>query len=564
MAVATRSKPGLAAGVRRYAEGVVNGDVIAGNLVHLACERHLRDLEHGHERGLRFSARAAEDAFEFFGFLKHSKGEWSGEPFELQPWQEFIIGSIFGWKREDGRRRFRFAYVEVPRKSGKSTMSAGVGLYLFLADGEAGAEVYSAATKRDQARIVHSEAIRMVQASPFLSSKIKVFKDNLHIVGTASKYEPLGADDDTMDGLNVHGAIIDELHAHKTGGVLSKLDTATGARRQPLIFAITTAGYDRNSVCWQQRTYASNVLKQIADDDTVFGYIATLDEGDDWQAPGNWAKANPNLGVSVKLDDLTRKAEKARLLPSEQNSFMQLHLNVWTQSSVRFIDMHAWDACADPVDADALKARTCYGGLDLSSTTDLSALALVFPVDEDTLDVLAHFWLPEDDIRERSIRDGVPYQEWADRGYLTLTPGNVIDYSFIRARVLDYAATYEMVELAYDPYNAMQLVLQLQDELGTERLVPVRQGFLSLSPPTKELQKRVLGRRIRHGGNPVLRWNADNLMVVRDATDNLKPDKQKSTQRIDGMLALIMSIDRATRHEGGGSSVYNERGLITL
>ena len=546
--------------VTAYAEAVLADQTPAGQLVKLACARHLRDLEAGEDRGLVFDRAAAQRAIDFFGFLKQSKGEWAGQSLTLEPWQAFIVGSIFGWKRADGLRRFRTVYIEVPRKNGKSTLSAGVGLYLLVADGEPGAEIYTAATKRDQARIVHGEAVAMVKASPALSGRVAALKDNLNIVATRSKYEPLGADADSMDGLNVHGAIIDELHAHKTRNLWDVIETATGARRQPLIWAITTAGWDRHSICWEVHDYGAKILSNVIHDDTLFAYVASVDEADDWRDERVWAKANPNLGVSVKLDDLQRKAEKAKELPSAQNAFKQLHLDIWTEQAKRWLNLSVWDACEER-ERPNLAHQPCYGGLDLSSTTDLSAFALLFPRDDGIVDVTVHFWLPEESLRRRVERDRVPYDVWAQAGYITLTPGNVIDYDWIRAEIQRDAERYQINEIGFDPYNATQIVTQLQGD-GLE-LVPVRQGFLSLSPPTKEMEKRILGKTIRHDGNPVLRWMISNVAIDQDPAGNIKPAKDKSTERIDGVVAMIIALDRLARGDNG-RSVYDERGILAL
>jgi len=545
-----------------YARSVVSGTTVAGRLVRLACERHLWDLETGHERGLTFDIERAQHALDFFGFLKHSKGEWGGEAFKLQPWQEFIIGSLFGWLRKDGKRRFRVAYHEIPRKNGKTTLAAGVGLYLFCADGEPGSEVFTAATKRDQARLSHGEAARMVKASPMLRSKIGVFKDNLHIERTNSKFEPLGADADTMDGLNIHGAIVDELHAHKTRAIWDVLETATGARRQPLIFAITTAGFDRNSVCWEWHDYSTKILDGIIEDDTVFTYIASLDEGDDWTDQSTWAKANPNLGVSVKIDDLQRKCDKAKEMPSAQNAFLRLHLDMWTEQNERWMPMDKWDECGKVlVIPEELQGRLCYAGLDLSTTTDISALVLCFPDDEGGCDVLPYFWVPEENIMQRSNRDRVPYDLWARQGYIKTTPGNVIDYDIIRRDINQLREQYDINKIAIDRWNSTQLQTQLDGD-GFE-IVPTGQGFASLSAPTKHLEKLVFEKSLRHGANPVLRWMVSNVAIQQDAAGNIKPAKDKSTERIDGVVAAVMAIDQMTRH-GDETSVYDTRGVITI
>src|SRR5512139_2609270 len=331
-----------------YIENVLSGRQVACKWVHLAVERHVKDLDTGAERGLTFDQTEAKKAIAFFSLLKHSKGEWAGQIIDLEPWQQFILWVLFGWKRADGTRRFRAAYQEIARKNGKSTMGAGIGLYLLAADGEPGAEIYSAATKRDQARITHLEAVRMVRSSPMLKRRIRTFRYNLNIENTASKFEPLGADADTTDGLNIHGAIVDEIHAHKTREMWDKIDTATGARRQPLMFGITTAGYDRQSLCWTLNEYSKKVLDRVIDDDTFFGLIYTLDDGshggdpDDWQDETTWIKSNPNLNVSKKIDDLRRKCQRATEMPSAQNSFLRLELNVWTQSETKWMPIEHW------------------------------------------------------------------------------------------------------------------------------------------------------------------------------------------------------------------------------
>lgn len=326
----------------QYARDVVGGKVVACKWVRLACERYFHDLKHGHERGLYFDREAAERKLHVTSLLKHSKGQWAGEYFHPEPWQSFIDWNVFGWKRADGMRRFRTQFEEVARKNGKSTRGAATGIYLAFFDGEAGAEVYSAATKRDQARIVHGEAIRMIKKNPTLKKYIKIYKDNLHMESTASKYEPLGADSDTLDGLNVHGAIVDELHAHKSRDTLDLLETATGSRRQPLMVIITTAGMDRQSICFEKHQYTQKVLEGWKDgsflDDAWFGIIFTIDEGDDWRDESCWIKANPNLGVSKKLEDMQMKAKRAERMPAAQNSFLRRELNVWVQGESKFME----------------------------------------------------------------------------------------------------------------------------------------------------------------------------------------------------------------------------------
>ena len=554
--------PNVLAGssVTAYAEQAAARLISVGDQVRLAAGRHLSDLEHGHERGLRFDAEAAAQAVSFFAQLPHVKGEWArgGGRLVLAPWQEFIVGSLFGWVRADGARRFRTAYIEVARKNGKSSLGAGLGLRLAFFDREPGAEVYCAATKRDQAKIVWGDARQMVVQTPGLRERVRAYVGNLHSERTGSKFEPLGADADSMDGLNIHAAIVDELHAHPNRKIVDVIETATAARRQPLIVYLTTAGYDRHSVCWQTHQYAGNVLAGTLLDDTFFAYVAALDEGDEWTDEGCWSKANPNLGVSVKLDDLQRKRDRALQVPSEQQAFRRLHCNEWTESSSRWLSLADWDANA--VAPEIAPGASCYGGLDLASTTDLAALVLDAPRDG-VHHWLARFWLPAEKLRQRVDRDRVPYDVWAREGLITLTGGNVIDYDRIRADIADLAGRYRIRELAYDPWNASQLITQLQSE-GLN-CVPLRQGYPSLTAPTKELETLVLSRRIRHGGHAVLRWMAGNVVVEQDAAGNIKPSKARSTEKIDGIVAAIMALARAAAN-GQGESVYEHRGLLVL
>lgn len=553
-----------------YIDGVRSGEIVTGKLVRLAVERHVNDLERGAERGLRWDADAAELAVEFFGLLSHSKGRWAGQPFALEPWQAFVVASLFGWKRADGYRRFRTAYIQVARKNGKTTMLGGVGLYLLVADREAGAEVYSAATKRDQARIMHGEAVRMVKASPSLRARVRAYRDNLHVLATGSKYEPLGADADTMDGLNVHGALVDELHAHRHRDLWDRLETATGARSQPLMIGITTAGDDETGLCWELHEGARRVLEGLSEDDALFGYVAEPDEGDDWKDPTTWAKGNPNLGVSVTREDLEAQCNSAANRPASQNAFRRFRCNQWVRQRSRFIDLDAWTACAGDLEPAELvvrnEGRLGYGGLDLSARTDLTAFVLAFPgEDGDPIDVVAWHWIPEERVGVLEDVTQMPLRRWIDEGFLEATPGDVVDLEFIRQRILELAEAHSIAEIAFDRYGALWVYPQLQND-GLN-MIAMGQGFVSMNPATAELEARVLARTVRHGGNPLLRWQADCLEVRTDPAGNVKPvkpDRKRASKRIDGMVALIMALDRATRREDPGPSVYEERGILSL
>jgi phage terminase large subunit-like protein len=558
----------------QYVDDVLSGKQIACRWVRLACERHRRDMETAEVRGLYFDETAAKTAIAFFSLLKHSKGEWAGRPVILEPWQQFVVWSIFGWKRiEDDTRRFRTAILEVARKNGKTTMAAGIGLYLLIADGEPGAEVYSAATKRDQARLSHGEATRMAKASPQVRREVRVYKDNIHIPDTASKFEPLSADYDTLDGLNVHGALVDEIHAHKTRDVWDLLETATGARRQPLMFGISTSGHDRQSLFFDQHEYTIKVLEGVIVDDSWFGIIYTIDkrhdsdpesvQDDDWEDETNWIKANPNLGVCKKWDDMRRKARRAKEMPAALNAFLRLELDVWTQAETKWINLDHWRACGQAVDELGMRGRICYGGLDLSSTTDVTAWILVFPpqAEDDLYRVLCRFFIPEESMRERVRRDRVPYDAWVRQGFIAATPGNVVDYDFVLHQIAEDLEAFDVHQGAFDRWGAAHIQSQLMEMGGEDFLVQFGQGFASMSAPMKELEKLILGHQLAHGNHPVLTWMADNLVAREDPAGNIKPDKEKSREKIDGMVALIMALDRATRHEPPKRSVYEERGL---
>lgn len=532
--------------VTAYARAVVAGDSPACRLAILACERHIRDLEHGADRGLVWRPEVAAHRIGFFPtFLRHSKGEWARKPVELSPWQCFCVGSVFGWKRADGTRRFRTVYQELPRKNGKSTTLAGIGLDCLICDGEEGAEIYATATKRDQARIIFDEAKRMVQASPDLSALIRRYKLNLSVDHTSSKFEPLSSDDRTADGLNPHVVLVDELHRHKSRALLDVMDTAIGSRRQPLIWIITTAGDDSpESVYNSENDYAIKVLEGVIEDDGHFAFITTIDKDDAWDDPIAWAKANPNLGISVKLDDLTRQARKAARNPSALDAFKRLRLNVRTSDASKAIDMEVWNRnTRGRFDPDRLGRMRCWAGLDLSSKVDMTAYVKLFEPDQDNImRIAARFWMPSETLEARADQDRVPYRQWVDEGWIEATSGNIIDHAEIKAAVIGDLDKHELVNVGFDPWNATQLATEC-NEHGVNMMEFI-QGLRSYSEPTKELQALLLSHRLDHGDNPVLRWCASNLAVQRDKNDNWMPHKAKSTGRIDGMTALIMAIGR--------------------
>jgi phage terminase large subunit-like protein len=535
----------------QYAHDVKNGVVPACVWTKLSVERHLRDLRDAKQRGLYFDAEAAADAIEFFGFLRHSKGEWAGTPIELAPFQQFRFWVLFGWKRTaDNMRRFRTCYVSEARKNAKTTEAAGVGLYLLDADGEPGAEVYAAATKRDEAKLCWVEAQRMVEQSPELSRRILHARasDSLYVPDTYSKFVPLGRDKDGTHGLNVHGGIIDEYHRHPNSETFDALDTGTGSRRQSLIYIITTAGTDTYSACGQMEAYAKDVLRGTVTDDAFAAFIYTLDEGDDWLDEATWVKANPNLGVSVKADDLRRGIERAKRVPSAQNAFLRLHMNIWTAAESRWFGVGEWEKCGGVL--PKLERRQAFGGIDLASTQDMTAWVLVFPHDADTgYDVTAHFFLPLETAKASTY--WADLEQWARDGWLTLTDGNYTDYGFIRERVLKDAAKYDITEIGYDRYNCGNLPIELANE-GLE-MVEVLQNY-TLSNPSKLLETLIGERLINHGGNPVLAWQAANVQLKWGPNEVMRPvkDRKQPEKRIDGIAALVTALERAMHADIAG------------
>lgn len=507
-----------------------------------------------------FDHAAADRVCKFFElFLTHTTGEFAGRPFILEPWQRYLLRRLFGWKRPDGRRRYRRAYFEIPRKNGKSTFAAGIALYLLNADGEHGAQIFSAAADKEQASIVFGEAKKMVDASPQLSARCATLKTSIFVADTASSYRVLSKDAPTKHGLNPHGVVIDELHALPNRELFDVLTTAQGARRQPMTVMITTAGYDRNSVCWEQHDYACKVRDGIIDDPNILVAIYTAGERDDWREPATWRKANPNLGVSISEEFLAEECKAAQESPARENTFKRLYLNIWTEQATRWLAIEVWDEGAQPV--PNVIGQPCWGGLDLSSVSDLTAFVAVFRGDgPGQIDVLAKFWVPKDNAEQRARRDRVPYPRWIREGLITATPGNVVDYDYIRRDLGEFASRYQLKACAYDPWQAMQVVTKLKDD-GLP-MVEHRQGFASMSNSTKTLETKVLGRLIRHGGHEVLRWMIGNVVVDQDAAGNLKPTKRKSQERIDGAVALIMAL--GISETDAGTSVYDNRGLVVL
>ena len=511
---------------------------------------------------------AADYAVMFIESLCHTKGTWAGKPFELIDWQEQIIRDLFGVLKPNGYRQFNTPYIEIPKKQGKSELAAAVALLLLCGDGEERAEVYGCAADRNQAKIVFDVAVDMVRFCPALSKRVKILESQKKItyLPTNSSYQVLSADVANKHGFNTHGVIFDELHTQPNRKLFDVMLQGSGdARMQPLYFLITTAGNDTNSICYEVHQKAIDIAEGRKVDPTFYSVIYGAAEDEDWTDPKVWKKANPSLGITVGIDKVKAACESAQQNPGEENAFRQLRLNQWVKQSVRWMPMDKWDACAFPVSEDDLEGRICYGGLDLSSTTDITAFVLVFPPldEEDKYYVLPYFWIPEETLDLRVRRDHVPYDLWERQGTLMTTEGNVVHYGYIEKFIEQLGERFNIREIAFDRWGAVQMVQNLEGMGFT--VVPFGQGFKDMSPPTKELMKLVLEEKIAHGGHPVLRWMMDNIFIRTDPAGNIKADKEKSTEKIDGAIATIMGLDRAIRcGNDTGASVYDSRGLLFI
>jgi phage terminase large subunit-like protein len=518
--------------------------------------------------GSNYNKASADYAVMFIENLCHTKGTWAGKPFELIDWQEQIIRDLFGTLKPNGYRQFNTAYIEIPKKQGKSELAAAVTLLLTCGDGEERAEVYGCAADRQQAAIVFDVAADMVRMCPALSKRVKILASQKRLIYTPTNsfYQVLSAEAYSKHGFNIHGVVFDELHTQPNRKLFDVMTKGSGdARMQPLYFLITTAGTDTHSICYETHQKAKDIIAGRKIDPTFYPVIYGADESDDWTDPKVWKKANPSLDITVGIDKVKAACDSAKQNPGEENAFRQLRLNQWVKQAVRWMPMEKWDKCAFSVDEDELEGRVCYGGLDLSSTTDITSFVLVFPPldDEDKYIILPYFWIPEDNLTLRVNRDHVPYDVWERQGFLQTTEGNVVHYGFIEQFIERLGERFNIREIAFDRWGAVQMVQNLEGMGFT--VVPFGQGFKDMSPPTKELMKLVLEQKIAHGGHPVLRWNMDNIYIRTDPAGNIKADKEKSTEKIDGAVATIMALDRAIRcGNDHGASVYDERGILFI
>jgi len=509
----------------------------------------------------------ADRAVTFISNLRHTKGKWAGKKFELLPWQEQIIRDIFGVVKKNGKRQFSTAFVEIPKKNGKSELAAAVALYLLYADNEASAEVYGAAADRQQASIVFDVAKQMTEQSPALMRRSKIMSAQKRLVNHSNQgfYQVLSAEVGTKHGLNVSGLVFDEIHAQPNRHLYDVLTKGSGdAREQPLFFIITTAGNNKESICYELHLKARDIINGQKADPTFYPVIYGLEESDDWTDEKSWYKANPSLGHTVTIEKARQWFNEAKDNPAEENNFKQLRLNMWVNSEVRWIPENVYDKCGGAIDFEALKGRECYGGLDLSSTSDITAFVLVFPpiTEDENYIIYPHFWLPEDTLELRCRRDHVMYDVWKRQGFINTTEGNVIHYGFIEKYIEILNEIYNIKEIAVDRWNATQIIQNLEDNSFT--MVPFGQGYKDMSPPTKEFYKLLLEGKISHGGNPVLKWMAGNVVVETDPAENIKPTKKKSIEKIDGIVAAIMALDRCIRNANKQKSAYENRGLLVL
>lgn len=550
-----------------YARKVVAGKILAGRPVRLACARHVRDLRERKASGLVWDLARVEAAIRFFRELLVLE---DGSAFELLPFQEFIIGSVFGWYAPDGTRRFRTAYIEIGKGGGKSPLAAGVGLYGLIVDHEAAPEIYAAAVTREQARIVFKDAYRMVEAEPELAELVERQVGSLTIKQRSAVFRPVSSEHRGLDGLRVHVGLIDELHEHPTSIVVDKIRAGTKRRRNALLFEITNAGWDRTSVCWHHHEYSLRVLEGTIDNPTWFAYVCALDEGDDWHDPKVWIKANPGIRAGLPPRRyLSEQVNEAVGMPSKENIVRRLNFCQWTEQEERWLDMDAWSGSGAGADVGPDVLGPCVAGLDMGSTQDLTAFVMVSEPDDDGfVRVLPRFWIPEETLSAkgsgRTEQDRLRLLEWTQRGLITATPGNVVDYDLIEESILADAERHQVREIAFDRWGVTQLVTHLRDALGEDRVIDFAQTMAAMSAPSKDLEKLIVEGKLLHGGNPVLQWMASNVAIRYGPDGQVKPDRARSREKIDGIIALVMALGRLRAKRDGGPSVYEERGLVRV
>ena len=547
----------------QYAQDVVNGDILACKWVVLACQRHLNDLEKSKtaDFAYRFDEKKAARIVRFTQNLKHTKGKWAGQNIELEPWQIFILASVFGWvDKKTGLRRYRKCLIIVPRKNGKSLFAAAVGLYMLVADGEAGAEIYAGATSEKQALEVFTPARLMAQRQDFKSYyQVDIQKKNINVLKTASRFEPLIGK--PGDGASPSCSIHDEYHEHPTDEQVDTMETGMGAREQPLLFIITTAGDNLAGPCFAMKQDVENILEGHFENDEFFGIIFTVDDGDDWTSEDALVKANPNYGISVGAEFLKSRQRDAIASARKQGIFKTKHLNLWVSARSAFFNMQKWKECTRDIKLDDYRGRDCYVGLDLASKKDIAALEMLFPVSDDEYVRFGKYYLPEGTV---NAPENEHYRTWVREGYITETPGDITDFNYIEDDIVEIASMFQVVNLAYDPFQATMLVANLMNR--NLPVVEYKQTVLNMSEPMKTLEALTLAQKIHHDGCPVMSWQMSNVTARVDKKDNVYPNKDRAENKIDNPGALIMAlgcliVDQAT---GGGSSVYEERDMLWI
>jgi phage terminase large subunit-like protein len=513
--------------------------------------------------GERFDEQAADDAIEFVETCcHHVEGRWAGQLLRLEEWQRALFGCLFGWKRADGSRRYREALIFLPRKNSKTTMGSAIVCVVAYTDNEPGAKLYSTAAEREQARICFEITAGMIRLEPDMLSRAEIFKYSVVFHGGAGSYKALSAEAGHKHGLNPHLVINDELHVHPTKDLTVAMGSGMGARRQPLLIHLTTSDFERpGSICNEMHDYASKVRDGIIVDSSFLPIIYEASRDDDWTDAATWYKANPNLGISVSRDFIARKCQRAQDTPAEENEFKRLHLNIRTEQAVRWLPMEKWDACEVVCDDEELLGKPCMGGLDLAATSDITALVLLFDLDNGVRRLLCFFWVPEAQLLNPRNPNREAYQEWAKAGVLRTTPEDMIDYGFVRRDINQIGEQYKIIDLAIDRlFQGAQLANELDEKDGFE-VTGFGQGFMSMAAPTLELERLILSGKLDHGGNPVLRWMAANVAVKYDEAGNMKPNKAKSSGKIDGIVCAIMALGRAMVQEEPGESIYETQGI---
>jgi len=604
--------------VTAYAQAVLDGEIVTGRLVKLACQRHMRDLKDGHKRGIHFSEDDANHIIGFFAeFLRHYDSEFAGQPFVLSPHHQFIVGSLFGWLKSTGYRRFRHAVIEIGKGDGKTSVGSGILLYGLMCDGQVGVQIYCAANTREQAGLAFTDCKKMAENSQF-ADRLIITEHNIACPGTNSFIRPVSSEAKSLDGKRVFMCLLDETHEHRDGLVINKMVAGNKGLRQPLNVRTTNSGFDRTSICWREHEYVRQILEQVTDDDDWFGYICQLDpcqkclqEGnsqpkedcencDSWADEKTWPKGNPNLGRAVQVDYLRGEVRQALHDPAKAQLVKRLNFCIWTENYSHWLPMDDWDACAGPLDwralRESLKGRRCFAGLDLADTSDTASLVLIFPpdkivkkiqatredgteIDAELLDepffMLAFVWIPSE-MKNRTGQERARFEGWIAQGLIEATPGNLIDYRYILKTIGQCRLDYDLKMLAFDRWGSTKIVTELCDDLGftvdekeakqyrKPLLVQMGQGFASMSSPTKEMSNLVIAHKIVHGGHPVLRWAFGNVVIDQDPAGNEKINKAKSTDKVDPAVAGVMALELAIRNPVPAGSVYEDRGLLVL